>query len=385
MSTETPSRSTPYVAGMVLAAAGLVMLSAGPASAQTESGPVVSIMATGERVKAVGVTVKVGGAAKGIKAAGANVIVNADVDGDVSAAGATVEVRGRVANGIDAAGAVVVVNAVTGGALRVGGANVTIGPGSEIGQGLKVGAANVRVSGNIDGAVEIGAAAVTFNARTNSDVTVYGGQVIINAPARIGGDLIVRSRFEPVIAEGAVIAGDVRMVEPPRWWWPISPWAWALTVVAAIAGATILAGIVLLLFGGRVFVTAADHVRLRPGSSILIGLATAILIPAIAAILMATLVGLAAGLAILLILPLLLVFGHAAAAAGIASGVVRGRRELGAFAAFILLLIGALVIALIALIPWVGPLFVAIVVLLGTGALTRTLGARIRRVERQPV
>ena len=384
-----------------------MILSAGLASAQiariSESAPVVNITASGDRVKAAGAAVTVEGSAQSVKVTGANVtvrgevndnvravgakvVINADVGGEVRAAGASVEVRGRVANGIDAAGAVVVVNAVTGGALRVGGAIVTIGPGSEIGQGLKVGGATVTVSGKIDGVVEIGAAAVTFNARTTSDVTVYGGQVIINAPARIGGDLIVRSRFEPVIAEGAVIAGKVRTVEPPRWWWPISPWAWAVILVVAIAAGTILAGVVLLLFGGRVFVTATDHVRLRPGSSILIGVATAILIPAIAVILVATLIGLTAGLAILMILPLLVVFGHAVAAAGIASGVfVRGRGPLGAFTAFVLLLVGAVLVALIALIPWVGPVLGGLVVLLGMGALTRTLGSRIRRAEPQPV
>ena len=52
-----------------------------------------------------------------------------------------------------------------------------------------------------------------------------------------------------------------------------------------------------------------------------LGLIVLILIPMIAIILMATLVGLTVGFAILLTLPALLVFGHAVAATGIAAGL----------------------------------------------------------------
>ena len=100
---------------------------------------------------------------------------------------------------------------------------------------------------------------------------------------------------------------------------------------------------------------------------------------------MATVVGISAGIAILLLLPILTVFGHAVAAAGIASGIfVRDRSELGPVRTFLLLVIGAIIVALVWLIPWVGGFIGLIILLFGIGALARTLGSRIRRTEPAP-
>jgi hypothetical protein len=151
---------------------------------------------------------------------------------------------------------------------------------------------------------------------------------------------------------------------------------------AAIAIGTILAGIVLAMFGGRLFVTAVNQVRMRPGSSFLIGLITAVAIPLTAAVLIATIAGITAGVAVLLILPILTVFGHAVAAAGVAGGIfVRTTGRIGIARAIGLLIVGAILVALLGLIPWVGPWLVAIVLLLGIGALTRTVGARLKRAD----
>ncbi len=145
---------------------------------------------------------------------------------------------------------------------------------------------------------------------------------------------------------------------------------------------TILSGIVLMLFGGRLFLTALDHARLRPVSTILIAVITLILVPAIAIILAATGVGIPIGLALLLALPLLFIFGQPIAAAGIAAGVfVRSPGPIGIARALLFVIVGAIIIALIGLIPWVGPLAVLILVLLGVGALVRTAGGRLRTPE----
>jgi hypothetical protein len=385
---------------------GLAGLAAPPALAQNAAiqrgDAVVDVTANGERVKVAGATVTITGKAADVRALGANVTVRGEVTNDVGAGGAMVDVdatvgrdvkavgavltvRGQVGRDISAGGAVLTINAVIGGDLRAGGAVLTIGPGSDIAGSFQGGAANLRVGGHINGPVKIGGALVTFNARTDGPVEIDGGKIVIGAAARIGGDLVVRSMSDPEIDPAAVITGEVRRIAPPQWWWPLSPWAHAAIFAGFVALGTIVSGIILMLFGGRVLATAADHVRLRPGSSLLIGLATAVLIPAIAAVVMATVVGISVGIAILLLLPVLTVFGHAVAATGIASGIfVRDRGGLGPVRTFLLLVIGAIVIALVWLIPWVGGVLGLIILLFGIGALARTLGARIRRVEPAP-
>jgi hypothetical protein len=393
-------------ARFALVLVGLASLTATPALAQSarlERGDaVVDITANGEQVKVGGATVNVTGKAASVRAAGADVTVRGEVSNDVGAAGALVDidvdagrdissvgasvgVRGQAGRNVNAGGAVLTINAVIGGNLKAGGAVLTVGPGSDIAGSFEGGAANLRVGGHIAGPVNVGGALVTFNARTDGSVEINGGKVVIGAPARIGGDLIVRSMNDPEIDPAAEIGGQVRRIAPPQWWWPLSPWAQAALFAGFVAVGTIVTGIILMLFGGRVLATATDHVRLRPGSSLLLGLATAVLIPVIAAIVMATVVGFSAGIAVLLLLPVLAVFGHAVAAAGIASGIfVRDRGVLGPVRTFLLLVVGAIIVALVWLIPWVGGFLGAIILLFGIGALTRTLGARIRRSEPAP-
>ena len=87
-----------------------------------------------------------------------------------------------------------------------------------------------------------------------------------------------------------------------------------------------------------------------------------------------------------MIIPLLLTFGHAVAAAGIASGLlIRRRGEIGIPTAILMLIIGAIALVAIGLIPWVGPALACIALVLGTGAFTRTIGGRIRRAEPRPM
>ena len=390
-----------HIAGGSVLAAALALIVLGPAVAQDSDGyadAVVNITADGGKVKVAGASVTVQGTASDIQAAGASVVVRATATGDVQLAGAQVqfdgnvgddlgvggaslEVRGRIAGDADMGGAVVMLNAVVGGNVRIGGATVTIGPGSDITGDLKAGAANLVVSGHVGGDVKVAGGLVTLNASTDGSVEVRAAQVVVNSAARISGDLVVYSLREPVIAVGAVISGTVTRFEPPNWW-SGTGWAWVLGFALYIAAGTVLAGIVLMLFGGGVFAAATSHVRHRPLSSFLFGILALILIPFVGVVLMVTVIGITTGFAILLIMPFLIVFGHTIAAAGIASGIlVRRRGDLGVALGILMLIVGALVLVAIGLIPYVGPVLVLIALVLGVGAFTRTIGGRIRRAD----
>jgi hypothetical protein len=246
---------------------------------------------------------------------------------------------------------------------------------------LEVAGANIEIAGHVGGNVEVAGAYVTFAARTDASVTLRGGRMVIAPEARIGGDLIITAAETAVIPEG-VVMGAIRRIEPPAWWAAFSPWAAGALFAVIVAIGTILAGLVLAFFGGRLFVTAVNQVRMRPGSSLVIGILTVFVIPMIAAVLMATVAGITVGLAVLLLLPVLAIFGHAVAAAGVAGGIfVRSAGRIGIARALGLLIVGAILVALLGLIPWVGPWLVGIVLLLGIGALARTMGGRLKRAD----
>ena len=360
------------------------------------TGALVNVAASGGDIRAAGAAVTVAGTAANIKVAGAEVNVSAEAAGSIWAAGArvtlsgpvaaavkaigaTIVVSGKIGGDVDLAGGAVDVNSAIGGNLRAGGATVSIGKEATVAGTLSAGGANVVFDGHVTGPVNLGGAVVLFNGTADGPVSIAGAHVVIGSGAHIGGDLTIQSAGNAVITDGATIAGKVSRVQPPEWSTP--PWAWRLGLAVAIAIGTVLTGIVLILFGGRIFITATEHARHRPMSSFLIGLLVVLLIPAVAIILMATLVGLSVGFSILLLMPAILVFGHAVAAAGIATGLlVRSVGPLGLGRGVLMLVIGAVIIVAIGFIPWVGGWAVAIVLLLGAGALARTVGAKLRSV-----
>jgi cytoskeletal protein CcmA (bactofilin family) len=380
------------IAGWSASALATDVTRAGPAVNVTgDGGPVkaagasVTVVGSATTVKAAGAIVDIGVTATGdVDAAGAQININGVISGNVHAAGATLDVRGQVTGDVDLAGAVINSNVQTQGKMRAGAASLTVGPASEIHGSLQAGGAVVSISGHIGGKVEALGGLLTFDAQADGPVELSGDRIVVGSNARVAGDLTIRSRHDPKIESGAVISGTVNTIAPPTWW-QVTPWMWMLAIGAAIAAGTVLTGIVLLLFGGRVFMAATEHVRHRPLSSFLFGVLALVVIPFIGALLVATVVGITIGLAVFLMLPLLIIGGHAVAAAGIASGLlVRRNGEIGALLGFVMLVAGAILLVAIGLIPWVGPALVGIAIILGTGAFVRTLGARIRRADVRP-
>jgi hypothetical protein len=392
----------PFAAVAVALALFGLGTTAGMATDIRQAAPTVNVTGDGGPVQVAGASVSVAGVAASVRAAGALVSVNvtttagisvvgaqvsvaSTVGGNLKAGGAVLDISGSVTGNADIGGAVVKAGLTVGGSLHAGAANLTLLPNTEVHGDLAAFGAVVSIAGHVTGKVNAGGAVVTFDGQADGPVEIAGNRIVIGPDAKIAGDLTVHSMNAPEIAQGAVISGTVNQIQPSTWW-SIAPWTWALAVAAAVAAGTILAGIVLMLFGGHVFRVATENVRHRPLSSFLFGILAFVLIPFVAAILIATLVGITIGFAVLLILPFLIIFGHAVAAAGIAAGLlIRRRGELGVGITLLMLIIGAIVLVGLGLIPWVGPAIVGIAVVLGTGAFTRTIGGRLRRADPAPL
>ena len=365
-------------------------------NARFSTGPVVAIIGDGGKIKAAGASVSITGTASRVDVAGAQVEVNATVSGPIRAAGGVVTVNGSAAGDLKAAGGVVEINGRFGArvylgggvvrfngtairAVKAGAASIEFGPASDIAGRLTAGAANIVVAGKIGGPVHLGGATVTFNGQAAGDVTLEGGRVKVGPTAVIGGNLVVRSLTTPDIAEGAKITGEV-IVQKPSLWWLMPRWAWKAIFAAAIAAGTVLAGIILIWTARGAFEDGLAHAAFRPLSSGLIGLVTLIILPIVASLLMATLIGLSFGIALLLVIPFLIVAGHTVVATGIGVWIFdRTGEPRSAGRLFLYLLAGAIVMALVWMIPWAGPTLVWLAILVGTGAWFRSVWSRLRR------
>ena len=264
------------------------------------AGPVVTVEATGGDVRAFGGSVSVGGTAANIRAAGGDVHVAAEAAGsvwafggkvvlggsvgsDVAVAGGSVSYSARTGGDAKIAGGSVAIDATVGGSLDAGGANLVISPLADVAGRLRAGGANVTMTGHVAGDAKLAGALVTFNGSADKGLVIAGDTVIIGPRAHVGGDLTVYSRNAPQIAETANIEGKVTRKELPKEFGAVPDWVWGFGFAGAMVLGAILAGIVLILFGGRLFITALDHARLRPVSTVIIGVVTLILVPAIAA------------------------------------------------------------------------------------------------------
>lgn len=399
------SRLTAALLGRTLVAA--LVLSAAPALAQSDSdgaatsSAIAKVNGTGDAISTRGANVVIRGQASSVDAAGAlvdiqatvsgpvvvggaQVTIDGTVDGDLRAGGGLVEVKGSFGGDVYLGGAVVRFDGTATKDVNIGGATIQIGEDARIDGGLTAGGANVAVSGTITGDADLAGAAILFNAEVKGTVTAAGNDIVIGASAKIDGDLIVRSYHEPTIEAGASVAGQVRLEEPRQWWVP-SGWIWTLVSALAVAAGGVLAGAILLLIGRGTFEESLGKAAFRPISSGLIGLAVLIILPIITILLMTTVIGLSLGAALLLVLPFLLVAGHAVVIACIGVWIIDrdgGPHSAGRLILF--MIVGAVVMALVWLIPWVGAPIAFLAMLVGTGAYFRALGRRLSLRSAEP-
>lgn len=180
-----------------------------------------------------------------------------------------------------------------------GGATVAEG---ETVDGVVVVDGPVRIDGTVDGDVFVVSGDTEISGEVTGDVTIIAEPAVINTGARIGGDLRYGDE-EPEIASGAIIDGEVSDED----WSDLRPAGfigWAVFWFA-LALSSLALGLLLLLIAPRAADAAYRQARYGAWESAAAGLAIFILLPILAVLALATLVGLPLGLGVLLaLLPL---------------------------------------------------------------------------------
>lgn len=209
---------------------------------------------------------------------------------------------------------------------------------------------------------------LVVNGRVRQDATVIRGGMTVAATGDVNHVVLIRSDLarEP----GAVVRGDIEE-EDGAWLYPGAAIFLGLIFVGGAIVITLIAGVTFAAFGGRQLGEAAAAMSSKPGQSI--GFAAAVLIggPVLATIAVATVIGIPAGLMLLLVvLPTLLLLGAVVAATwlgllilGSLDASKRPRRP------FAPALLGIVIILAVMLVPGLGFLAVSLFSLWGTGAL----------------
>ena len=252
---------------------------------------------------------------------------------------------------------------------RLAGRDIAID--GRIGGNLYAFAQNFRLAGEIAG-----------NAKIEAD------RIVLAPGARIAGDLLYAGANKPEVASGAVVVGEIRQIDTE---FPFSegiPDDWIWYAVAAVIGvllALFLLGAALQLVVPGVLFDAANTAVDRPWGSIGRGLAIAILAPGIAALLMATIIGVPVGIIIMAAFIVLLALAYVTIAYCIGLYIRRsfGRQNpaIGYGARVLWTTTGMIALGVVGLIPFVGWAISLLALVAGIGAIAQRLGPVFRSAE----
>jgi cytoskeletal protein CcmA (bactofilin family) len=217
----------------------------------------------------------------------------------------------------------------------------------------------VRIDGDVQGSAVVFDGSFTLSGTVRDNVFVFNGRVNLQSGARVGGDLVTRQK--PVIDPGATVGGEIKRLRNLSVSLGLA-WHWALWIAYTIS--TLILGLILLALAPRALEAAAVAARTRIGSSIGWGLALFFGLPLVGVILLATVVGIPLGIALLLALWLVYTIGYTSALAAVGRAVVREPRS-----KFVAFLAGWGIMRLLAVIPFLGGVLWFAGAVYGLGAL----------------
>jgi cytoskeletal protein CcmA (bactofilin family) len=305
---------------------------------------------------------------------GKNVKMSADetLTGGLIAAGANVEILGKVGGGLKACGANVASSGEVKGELLAGGANVVLA--GKYRSKVKAAASNLTLSGTFDG-----------------DVNVLAARITVTPTAVIKGNLIYASA-DLNVQQGARITGEViqRQVMVKKQWiekWgrqgikamiPVGIFFWLISIVALI-----IVGLLINYLFPKKTDAVISTISQSFWKNLWSGFIFLVVVPMAIIVSFITVVGIPAGIIAGIL------YGIAIYISTIYIGVWIGRKILGYLkksmttAFFWPLVVGTIVIGLLTLIPIIGCFFRLFILLLTLGAMWlvmwRTIPARAQR------
>jgi cytoskeletal protein CcmA (bactofilin family) len=244
-------------------------------------------------------------------AAGENISIDGSIGGDLIVAGKTINVNGSVDGDIIAIGQNITINGAVGGNIRIVGnslninsavarnvnalgGNVIMGPASRVGWDVYAMGSVVEMRGIIDGRLSgyAGQALITGKIGKSVDLSLAGNTnslLTLTPTAIINGDLTYTAKNTANISSQAGVAGKTEhrlpVVRENNW---LMTWLWAklFSIFSAL-----VVGLVLIFGLKNITGGILDKIEEAPAKNILPGLALMLVLPPVAIILAATLIG----------------------------------------------------------------------------------------------
>lgn len=322
-------------------------------------------------------------------AAGATVVIDRTTGRDVTAAGASLRLRESRVEDLTLAGAEIDLGAEVGEDLIAAGGQVRQRAESVVRGYALVAGGDVELAGRIEGNLRAAGGRIRISGQVLGDADLSAGRITLEPGARIAGRLTYRSGAQADIASEAVVEGGIERLELEGPEFPVAAMvgigigaALVLLIGLGLIGAVLQAAVPELLAG------AISGMSTRPWLSLGLGFAVLVATPVAVALLFVTIVGLPLGIFVSL------VYWAALIGAAITAAYWLGSRLAGVFGwsyvgepvpwRILWTALGLLVLAVLALVPFLGWLLLLLAFIWGLGGLTWRAGRMIHDWGRRP-
>lgn len=324
-----------------------------------------------------------GNISQDLTAAGSSVNVNGNIESSANVAGASVNIKGDVGNNVRAVGRDVVIQGNVGGDVLAASQNVVVEKTSTVMGDIMAVGNTVELNGKILGNVRIGGASkVVIRGEVGGFVQIEAVKnLTVENTAIIGGKLTYRSPDTATIANEKNIKGGVEYKEQSNPNYSLNfkqVWYWSLVVKTIVLLIALLIVVYLVPRFARNFVNET-YKRIWPNLGW--GAFALFVLPIIGVILFVTLIGIP--FAILLGLIYLLMVMSAAILTPLAIGSLMMKlvdREAKEYKAdWKVVVVGSIIALVLSLIPVIGPLALFVFFLFALGELVLTIWGLFKR------
>lgn len=268
-----------------------------------------------------------------------------------------------------------------------GSGRLFVGPQGHIGGDAHFLANTLEIQGTVDGDLAATARRIVISGTIGGTADLTAREIIIASGARIGGELVARSPSKPQIESGAIISGPLREIETevdipdlkelPK----VIGWVGAAAAGILLLGAFLLGALAQLTVPGPLN-QAARIMKAELWTCLWRGLACALILPIIGAVLAMSLVGFPAGVVLMAMLVVLSAFAFVASAYAIGlwlrSLITAAAPEPRTSGRIGWTLAGILTLFILWIVPFVGWIVALLTLLGGLGAVAMTLWRLIR-------
>jgi hypothetical protein len=321
-------------------------------------------------------------------------IAGAQVDLDKAVSGAAVLAGGRVAmtehvgGDLYVTGGSVMIDAPVAGNARIAGGQIEIGKSAKVAGKTTLAGGRVTVLGKVGRQLTVFGEHVVLDGDVSGNVTIASRTLSIGPNARVSGKLTYRGAVPAQMDPEAVIAGGISYlnfdVEDENYQAVARLVAWIGAIAFTIG--LFLIGMLGIILAPQSTAHMSRLARGRPISSLVLGLVAIACMPIVVVLLMLTIVGIPFAFMLLLVWPMILIFGYLAGVMAVSDAVAgpsaeaRGRRVF-------LLAMGLGVMLLFARVPFAGWFIGMLLLVLGIGAMAlnamgATVPVRVKKEKR---